>query len=161
MTTKLYNTDTQQIIHTTYGGYYTVDGQRPQLPNNVIELVVVPSAAPSYNEETQRLTSSWEVNTTTLQYIQSWQVVDKTQYEIAMEDWKYTEYLKRIIAPKQLLFDDIGIKMYGWFQLNNLPVELIDDTYIYLWCNEILPEHQAIVDNLQGVIVIQDRPVEI
>jgi hypothetical protein len=160
MTTKLYNTEKQQIIHTTYGGYYTVDGKRPQLPPNVVELLVVNTQPPTYNETTQYVNSDWQVDLQTLQYIQSWTIQDKTQYEIAMEDWRHPQYQKRIIAPKELLFDDIGIKMFGWFQLNGLPVELVGDTYIYLWCNEILPEHQTIVDNLQGIIQIQDRPVE-
>jgi hypothetical protein len=29
-----------------------------------------------------------------------------------------------------------------------------------LYCNVILPEHQQIVDGLQGVITIEDRPTE-
>lgn len=160
MTTKLYNTITQQVIHTTYSGYYTVDGKRPQLAPELVELVVTEQPAPNYDSSTQRATSSWQADLQTLQYIQSWTIQDKTQYEIAMEDWRHPQYQKRIIAPKELLFDDIGIKMYGWFQLNGLPVELVSDTYIYLWCNEILPEHQTIVDNLQGVITIEDIPIE-
>jgi len=159
MITKLYNTDTLQIVHTSYNGYYTVDGIRPQLPSNIVELVVIPAEPPTYNPTTQRLSSLWEVNLVTLQYTQNWQVINKTQYEIMMADWKYPEYLKRIIAPKGLLFDDIGIKMYGWFQLSNLPVELIGDG-VYMWCNVILPEHQSIVDAMSNVLTIEDRPVE-
>jgi len=157
MTTKLYNTQTQQIIYTSYNGYYTVDGVRPTLPENIIELVVVDTPAPNYNTITEKLSWTWVVDSIALEYRKEWVIENKTPYEIAMEDWRYPQYLKRIIAPKELLFDDIGIKMYGWFQLNKLPVELID-TNIYLWCNEILDEHQAIVDSLDGVIVIEDRP---
>jgi hypothetical protein len=77
--------------------------------------------------------------------------------ELGTNYWQHPQYAKRIIAPIQLILDDVGIKMYGWFQLNNFPIFKIN-TSVHLYCNEILPEHQAIVDQLQGVIVIQDRP---
>jgi len=160
MAIKFYNTIQQRIIHTPYMNYYVATGTRPNLPEGTVELVVVDVPPPQYDAATQKLSSIWQVDLQTNEYRRIWTVTNKTQSEIAMQNWKHSQYLKRIIAPKGLLFDDIGIQMYGWFQLNNLPVELIDNN-IYLWCNEILPEHQAIVDNLQGVIVIQDRPVEI
>ncbi len=72
-------------------------------------------------------------------------------------DWSYPIYAKRIVAPINLIMDDYGIKMYGWFSINNLPIVTVDTT-VYLYCNVILPEHQAIIDLYQGVITIQDRP---
>jgi hypothetical protein len=86
-----------------------------------------------------------------------WTVVNKTEYEIAMEDWDSSAHLLRIVAPIQLIMDDIGIKMYGWFQLNNLPI-VNKITTVRLYCNSILPEHQAVVDQLQGVIVVENIP---
>lgn len=73
------------------------------------------------------------------------------------DDWSYPSYVKRIIAPISLIMDDTGIKMYGWFNLNNLPVVNKNNT-IYLYCNVILPEHQAIVDSYQGIITIENKP---
>jgi len=78
--------------------------------------------------------------------------------ELGIDYWQYPTYLKRIVAPIQLILDDIGIKMYGWFTLNKLPVLNLENGYVHLYCNEILPEHQAIIDSLQGVITIQERP---
>jgi len=73
------------------------------------------------------------------------------------EYWHYPQFLKRIIAPIDLVMADVGIKMYGWFQLNQLPIVKINTT-VQLYCNEILPQHQAIVDQLEGMIFVQDRP---
>lgn len=85
--------------------------------------------------------------------------VDNTylNYNEGNDSWDFQEYAKRIVAPKDLILDDIGIKMYGWFQLNGFPI-VTKSTNVYLYCNTILPQHQAIVDQLQGVITIEDRP---
>lgn len=85
--------------------------------------------------------------------------VDNTylNYNEGNDSWDFQEYAKRIVAPKDLILDDIGIKMYGWFQLNGFPI-VTKATDVYLYCNTILPQHQAIVDQLQGVITIEDRP---
>jgi len=80
-------------------------------------------------------------------------------YEIAIRGWSYPEYAKRIIAPKSLSTDPVGIAMYVWFQVNGLPVVPMPDGTVQMYCNEILEEHNAIIQNLQGVITIEDRPV--
>lgn len=159
MATKLYDTITQKIIYTTEKDFYTIDGVRPILPYHIIELVIIDTPPPPYDQQTQHLMQSWYIDLINFEYKKTWVIQNKTQYEIAIEEWKYVQYTKRIIAPADLIFNDIGIKMYGWFKLNDLPVELIGD-YIYLWCNEILPEHQTIVDSLNGIIVIEDKPLE-
>jgi hypothetical protein len=71
-------------------------------------------------------------------------------------DWSYPDYLKRIVAPISLIMDDYGIKMYGWFSINNLPTVTVENT-VYLYCNTILPEHQAIVDSYQGIITVENK----
>lgn len=77
--------------------------------------------------------------------------------ELGIDYWHYPKFAKRIIAPIELIFDDNGIKMYGWFNINNFPIVKIDST-LHLYCNTILPEHQAIVDGFSGLITIEDRP---
>lgn len=71
--------------------------------------------------------------------------------------WHYPRYVKRIIAPINMMMDDVGVKMYNWFQINNLPILKLGNT-VQLYCNTILPEHQSIVDSLSGIINIEDRP---
>jgi len=86
-------------------------------------------------------------------------VSDKNQQEKTTYDWAYPAQAKRIVAPISLVMDDIGIKMYGWFQLNNLPIETVNEqTQVHLYCNYIMAEHQAIIDNLSGIITVEDRP---
>jgi hypothetical protein len=103
---------------------------------------------------TQKRIESWEV--VGEQYVQSWEVVDKTPLEL----WHFPEYLKRIIAPATLVMDDIGVKMLGWWQIMGFPIEREGD-FVYLYCNQILSQHQTVVDQLQGVITIEDRPEHI
>lgn len=71
--------------------------------------------------------------------------------------WQYPQYTKRIIAPQELIFDDNGIKMYGWFNIQGFPIIKIG-VQLHLYCYVILPEHQAIVDSFGGALTIQDRP---
>lgn len=74
--------------------------------------------------------------------------------QIEQSDWMYP-YPIRIVAPKMLALQYPQI--YVWFQMNNLPVEVIGDL-AHLYCNEIMPEHQALIDANAGVIEIQYKP---
>jgi len=71
--------------------------------------------------------------------------------------WKYPKYLKRIIAPKELVMEDMGIKMLGWFIINDFPVYK-EENMVHLYCNIILEEHNIIIENLEGVITVEDKP---
>ena len=161
MTTKLYNTLTQQIIHTAYGGYYTVDGKRPQLAPELVELVVTEQPAPNYDPTTQQATSNWQVDLQTLQYIQSWTIKNKTPYELAVEDWIHMDYALRIKCPLAFVMDDIGLKFHNWFIACGYPIER-NGGYLYAYCNTISPDHQAIVDQLllANIIELHNRPIE-
>lgn len=83
--------------------------------------------------------------------------VDKNELSRTEEDWSYPNFNKRIVAPVSMIMEDIGIKMFGWFQLNNLPVVALNNN-VYLYCNVILPEHQSVIDSLQGLITVEDKP---
>jgi len=74
------------------------------------------------------------------------------------EGWASPAHSLRIVAPIQLIMDDIGIKMYGWFSINRLPVVNTGTGQVHLYCNEILPEHMGVINNLQGIITIETRP---
>jgi hypothetical protein len=111
----------------------------------------VNSDPPEHNPETQKLIESWSVKWG--KYRQEWQVVDKTPLEM----WQHPEWSKKIIAPAALVMDDVGVKMLGWWQIMGYPIERKGDN-VELYCNVIKPEHQQIVDSLQGVITIEYRP---
>jgi hypothetical protein len=77
--------------------------------------------------------------------------------ELGTAYWQYPQFAKRIIAPQELIFDDNGIKMYGWFNIQGFPIIKIG-VQLHLYCNVILPEHQAMVDSFGGALTIEDRP---
>jgi hypothetical protein len=130
--------ETQPTIASTKGEYFETVNSDP----------------PEHNPETQKLIESWSVKWG--KYRQEWEVVDKTPLEM----WQHPDWAKKIIAPAALVMDDIGVKMLGWWQIMGFPIEREGDL-VYLYCNQILPQHQAVVDQLQGVITIEDRPEHI
>jgi hypothetical protein len=154
--TILYNIEKQKIIG-YYDPWYPVNGKPGLVEPPAIELEVVQTPRPEITN-IQILQSEWVVDTINKTYTLIHNVRNKTQYEIDIENWNHVEYSLRIKAPIQLIMDDIGIKMYGWFQINNLPVENKNDGYIYLYCNIILPDHQNVIDLFQGVIIIENKP---
>lgn len=74
--------------------------------------------------------------------------------EQTQSDWLHN-YPFRIVAPKALALQYPNL--YVWFQLNDLPMEKIGDN-VHVYINEIMPEHQSLIDNLNGVIVIEPKP---
>lgn len=86
-------------------------------------------------------------------------VKDTSENHFDMENgWAYPDFQKRIVAPIALIMDDIGIKMFGWFTVNELPYYRNDENgTIELYCNTVLPEHLAVVEQLGNLIIIEDR----
>lgn len=117
----------------------------------------VTATAPTATEA-QKVVESWGV--VGEQYLQVFTLIEKTPYELAMQDWAYPEFQKRIVAPKSLLFDQSGIAvlMKTWFDIEGLPIES-KGTNVRMYCREILADHQAVVDSLQAVITIETRPI--
>lgn len=126
-------------------------------PNNTYELEVIENIKPDITE-TEILESEWVIDNNNKTYTLVYNVRNKTQNEIDSEGWDYVDYNLRIKAPMELILEDIGIKIYGWFQINQLPIVNRFDGFIYLYCNVILPQHQAIIDSLSGVIIVENKP---
>lgn len=129
-----YTADTKPAIAATKGTVY--------------EYVAATAPVPT---EAQKVVESHAV--VAGKYVQSFALVNKTPAEL----WHYPDYAKRIIAPVSLIFEATGLAMKAWFDLNEMPVKKVGDQ-VHLYCNVILPEHQAIVDGLAGVITIEDKP---
>lgn len=152
--TVLYNTRTKEILgHFNLG--YLVHGKPGRLDEGIVELEVIEEPAPVYDPSVQRLTSEWVVDISKGTYTLKWTVETKTEEEIIKESWLHPEFEYRIVAPIELIMDDIGIKMYGWFNINKLPVEKVGESVVHLYCNTILPQHQAVIAYLGGVITIE------
>ena len=73
---------------------------------------------------------------------------------VVQSDWLHN-YPMRIVAPKELAL--AYPQIYVWFQVNDLPIEKFD-TYVHLYCNEIMPEHQTIIDANSSKIKIEYKP---
>jgi hypothetical protein len=103
-----------------------------------------------------------KVTTTEGKYYGKWRILHTvavmTEAELLTESWKHPEWAKRIEAPAALVFEDAGVKMLGWWQIMGYPFEREGDK-VHLYCNQILPQHQAIVDQFAGVLTIQDKPI--
>ncbi len=169
MKTLRYNTETgQYTIHT--GQYKTMDGRAGAIHPPIVQLEVVEVEKPEYTD-LQKISMEYDISINEGEHdlfgtngtaTEVWTVTDKTEQEIAYEaaiaDWRYPQWAKRIVAPIELILDDVGIKMYGWFQLNSFPVEKVGEDTVHLYCNVILPQHQAIVDELGEVVTVEDKP---
>lgn len=113
---------------------------------------------PTFNPQLQHLGELYfdEVNK-----LFTYQVIDKTQAEIdcetAMGGWHHPDLPKRITAPAELINDYPAIGVHMW--IHKLPVEPSSDgSLVYLYMKEVSPQHQTLVDSLNGVISIQTRP---
>jgi hypothetical protein len=168
MKTTLFNTQTGNTIggirEGSFNGIWNsaLSKQPGWLPDHIIELLVVQTDQPEYDPKVQRISSHWIVDVEEELYTMTWTVVDIPQSEIdynnAVQDWPHKEWAKRIVAPIDLAMDDVGAKMYVWFTLNGFPVSRAGENTVHLYCNTILPQHQAIVDSLGEIVTIEDRP---
>ena len=86
--------------------------------------------------------------------------IDRMEHDHGFTDddsWHYDTFSMRIIAPVQLLLEYPQFEV--WFRLNNMPVVNKNGT-LYAYCNYIIPEHQALIDGLAGVITVENRDGE-
>ena len=77
-----------------------------------------------------------------------------TAMQVAESDWLHN-YPLRIVAPKMLALTYPQI--YIWFQINDLPIENVGDM-VHLYCNEIMPEHQGLIDANSNIITVEPKP---
>lgn len=157
MQTILYNRVTSNQIGPMREGRYIVDGLPGWLPDDIVELKVKPIFPPDFDPDFEYLTDFWQANLDDLTWEQVWSINQFSQQEIAMRGWHHPNFIKRIIAPASLLDDYPAIALH--MMINKLPVEPSDDgNSLFLYMKSIKPEHQALVNNLAGVLTIEDVP---
>lgn len=71
-----------------------------------------------------------------------------------ISNWLHN-YPLRIVAPKMLVL--VYPEIYIWFQINDLPIEKVGDM-VHLYCNEIMTEHQGLIDAHKDIIKVESRP---
>jgi hypothetical protein len=139
---RIYNTNTKGL------GRIREDSELITLREGEVKLDVIKHDRPNHNPETQRLIKlPPKIDKKKKTYTEGWKVEDLTPYEIAMRDWEAPHLSMRIIAPIQLILDDFGVKMKGWFDLRGLPI-IAKGEQVHLYCNEIQPQFQERVDEL-------------
>lgn len=150
--TILYDKTEQKVLSWHRKGYF-VDGKKPQLPENIVELEVVYAQRP-IPSAIQKVEESWQVTST--EYKQVFTLVDKTAYELAVDDWGHMEWALRITAPKSMLFTDIGAPMFAYLQINQNLVVNKDDNDYYVYVNTIEQQFQYIIDD--NNLTVENRP---
>ena len=147
---------TEQALLSWHPNGYLVDGKKPQLPSNIVELDVVYADKPTPSA-TQKLVESWEVTDT--QYKQVFTLVSKTAYEIAVDDWKHMEWAIRITSPKSMLFQtSIGAPMFAYLTVNKNLIINKDDTDYYIYVNTIEDEFNDLISTYN--LKIENRPTQ-
>lgn len=153
--TILYDKITQSVLSWHPNGYL-VDGKKPQLPSNIVELEVVYANKPTPSA-TQKVVESWEVTDT--QYNQVFTMVDKTAYEIAVDDWKHMEWAIRITARKSMLFQtSIGAPMFAYLSINKNLIINKNSTEYYIYVNTIEDEFSDLITNYN--LTVENRPTQ-
>lgn len=79
MKTILYNTTTDQLIGKARKGHYIVDGLQPELPENIVELELVYTDMPVYDNIRQKLQENWF--RAGAFWVQEWVIIDRTAEE--------------------------------------------------------------------------------
>lgn len=142
------------------GGYY-VDGVKPELPINLVELTVTTVNPPLYDEDTQKLTGgNWTADLVNLTYYRDWHVVDLTEQELALRAWKYPQFEQKLFVHGSVLFTPMGTAYRNFLQDRGYPVEITEDGGYNIWINEIMPAHEEYINGLVAVelCVITQRP---
>ena len=148
----LFDTTTNQLANTEQ----FKDGYKQFLPSHIIQLEVITIPMPPYDNTTHKATMTpyKRVGDT---WVNGWVVEELSEKELAVRDWADLNSAMRIVAPIQLVLDDFGNKMETWFRITDLMIEK-KDGMIRVYCNKILPEHQAIYDMYVGIITVENRP---
>lgn len=146
MTILIDKSNNQPISAIMPNGYY-VDGVKPTLPDNIIEFEVIDNPQPIITES-QNASFEWKL--TKKGWEKVWMVVN-----IEVSDWLHN-YPLRIVAPKMLAL--VYPEIYIWFQVNDLPIEKVGDM-MHLYCNEIMAEHQGLIDANSEIISVETKPI--
>ena len=140
-----------------------------ELPPFILELEVVYTLQIEHDPNTHKLDYTWEIDTQNLKRTQVWISTELSQQEkdtrnlfiyeqqLLMGGWQHPQFEKRIIAPVELIMQ--YPQMETWFRINNLPIVRVDTT-LFCYCNVILEAHNQLVLALQGIVSIENRPLQ-
>ena len=140
MKTAIHNTLTNT---TTIRQLPTIGGKPHPIPAHYVIVEVIDTPAPTYDSAIERLQSEYVLDLDNKTYTLTHEVIQLSEYEIAMRDWEHPDYEKRIVAPEILLMQFANVLTH--FQAHGFPTK-VTDTKVYLWCNTIRDEHIAMIN---------------
>jgi len=83
--TVIYNTETERILHWHTPYYTNTRGQRGIVEPPLIELDVVNTTSPSYDDFSEKAILSWVVDIANRRYVATWTILPKTEEDFAQE----------------------------------------------------------------------------
>ena len=160
MKTILYNTAQKTVTYHAQSGYYKVDGVRPTLPNDVVELEVITTPPnTTSNEVLERGAPSADVASGFF-YPVTYTVRDKTAAELAAEQWKHPQYMKKLTFSRDLL----GVALVMEFVIemvviNKQPYEF-DANNFSVWGNSAPVRYTTAIQSAvqSGLATAENRP---
>jgi len=154
MKTILYNKTTKQKIWE--GNGYTVDGKKPILPKNIVELQVVIGEIPTIDEETQYIESEWVADLKSKKYTLTYVPYNYTEQELKVKKWMYTNYAMRLVIAENVIFMEQMSSFYSFLALEGFPMHKVEDK-VYVWMNFIREDHQELINSLiqQNLVQIE------
>lgn len=155
MPTILYDNNLKSFISDVFMSGYYVDGKKENVLPPIYELEIIDPAEPSINKSLEYLTNEWSIDLDNKTYTRTWTKHSKPENDIALYrlSWNYPEYAIRILAPVLLGVEYPGFK--ALWDLRELPIQKIDNDYIYMYCDYIEPNFQDLVLQLSSSALIQ------
>lgn len=164
MQTFLYNTDINERISEIRNGYYMVDGVRPNLPSNIIELVIYDIPRPEYNPNIEKLVYTEYVDLSTNQYVKGYIVQNMTQQEIDDYIKSLTPYVPEICTPRQfrLALLDFQIDPDTITQIiSNIPDEDEKKRIMIIWeYSNSIERNDPLIDQFAQILGVSSQTVD-
>ena len=137
-------------IHNTLTGTTTIrqlpriGGKPHPIPAHYIIVQVIDTPAPPYDSAIERLKSEYVLDLEAKTYTLTHEIIQLSDYEIAMRDWLHPHRNFKIKAPKH--YARTMPEMVAWFQINNFEIDTESDNYFaYIYINEVLEQDEQLL----------------
>jgi hypothetical protein len=121
--TRLYDIQLQEFISGIYHNGYLVDGLKPQLPDHIIEVEIITTDLPSFNNETEKVSVEWVLDIDNKTYTNVYTITEKTTEEI--REATVPKFISKAQAKLHLL--KLGI----FAQVEEMIVQSTEEDKIY------------------------------
>ena len=122
---------------------------------------MVEETQPSYDPETQKITSDWVIDLTAKEYRKEFTVVNLTPKELAAKAWKHTDFSTKLIIDESVGGTPVGSKHFIRFENMGNPVEYNEaNKQFHVWVKQIDTDYQSELQSFidQGLITVENIP---